>query len=143
MFEDLEFRGFQVEFHWHAKATLGDDFPDAAAELETALVKSTIPIREIIAGGGGESKGAQRLPHALAALGWPKFTFIIEKSVNAERRQSLSHEIDPVRTYPNGTRLAIEIEWNNKHPFHNRNIENLKRLHAVGAIWICSNAQTA
>jgi len=136
MFEALRAAGFQVEFHSHAQAILSVDFPDAAVELETALLASTIPIQEIIAGGGGEAKGTQRLRKALAAKGWPKLTFTIEKTINGVRRESVSHEIDHVRLFDNGARIALEIEWNNKDPFYDRDLENFKRLHADGAISI-------
>lgn len=32
--------------------------------------------------------------------------------------------------------FALEIEWNNKDPFYDRDLENFKRLHADGAISI-------
>jgi hypothetical protein len=134
MFERLTARGFQVEFLSHARAILSVDFPRALAELESALLASTIPIEEIIAGGGGEAKGTQRLRKALAALAWPKFTFTIEKRINGVPRESVSHEIDHVRTFEGGARIALEIEWNNKDPFYDRDLENFKRLHADGAI---------
>jgi hypothetical protein len=67
-------------------------------------------------------------------MNWPKFTFTIEKRINTVPRESVSHEIDHVRTFDNGTRLALEIEWNNKDPFYDRDLENFKRLHADGAI---------
>lgn len=47
--------------------------------------------------------------------------------------KSISHEIDHVRQFPSGT-IALEIEWNNKDPFLDRDLENFKRLHADGAI---------
>jgi len=134
MFETLIAKGFQVEFQSHAEAILRVDFPDAVAELEEALSDSTIPIEEIIAGGGGESKGTQRLRKALVNLNWPKFIFTIKKLINDVPRESVSHEIDHVRTFSNGTRIALEIEWNNKDPFYDRDLENFKRLHADGAI---------
>src|ERR1700735_2197275 len=134
MFDSLTAKGFQVVFLSHAQAILGVDFPAASAELESALSGSTIPIEEIIAGGGGESKGTQRLRKALANLSWPKFTFTIEKRINGVPRESVSHEIDHVRTFPSGARIALEIEWNNKDPFYDRDLENFKRLHADGAI---------
>jgi len=134
MFESLISRGFQVEFHSHAEAILGVDFPDAVIELENALASSTVPIEEIIAGGGGEAKGTQRLRKTLYAVDWPKFTFAIEKRINGVPRESVSHEIDHVRTYENGNRIALEIEWNNKDPFYDRDLENFKRLHSDGAI---------
>ena len=49
-------------------------------------------------------------------------------------RESVSHEIDHVRTFESGARIALEIEWNNKDPFYDRDLENFKRLHADGAI---------
>lgn len=134
MFEALQNRGFQVEFHSHARAILSTDFPLAASELEDALSATTIPIEEIIAGGGGEAKGTQRLRRALTGMGWPKTTFVVEKRINGVARESQSHEIDHVRTFDDSSRVALEIEWNNKDPFYDRDLENFKRLHADGAI---------
>ncbi|MBV9786526.1 MAG: restriction endonuclease [Acidisphaera sp.] len=134
MLEALTRKGFQIDFLSHAEAILSVDFPQAVAELESALADTTIPIEEIIAGGGGESKGTQRLRRALNSLGWPKFKFVIERRVNDVPRESVSHEIDHVRTFAGGARIALEIEWNNKDPFYDRDLENFKRLHADGAI---------
>ena len=134
MFEALIEKGFQVEFHSHARAILAADFPGAAEELESALLKATIPIEEIIAGGGGEAKGTQRLRNALTALAWPKTEFVVERSVNGVKRESQSHIVDHVRQLESGERVALEIEWNNKDPFFDRDLENFKRLHADGAI---------
>lgn len=127
-------KGFQVEFLSHAQAILSVDFPDAVAELKEALLATTIPIEEIIAGGGGEAKGTQRLRRALAAKGWVKTTFVIEKRINGVPRESQSHEVDHVRSFESGAQIALEIEWNNKDPFYDRDLENYKRLHADGAI---------
>ena len=134
MLDSLVAKGFQVEFLSHARAILSVYFPDALAELESALASTTIPIEEIIAGRGGEAKGTQRLRRALAAMGWPKTVFRIEKRINDVPRESQSHEIDHVRTFEGGARIALEIEWNNKDPFYDRDLENFKRLHADGAI---------
>ena len=45
-------KGFQVQFHSHARAILSVDFPAAITELCGVLSEVTIPIEEIIAGGG-------------------------------------------------------------------------------------------
>lgn len=129
----LSTKGFQIEFHSHASAILSIDFPDALVELGSALSDLTIPIEEIIAGGGGEAKGTQRLRRALNTAGWKKTKFEIRKTINGRERESISHEIDHVRDFPAGT-VALEIEWNNKDPFFDRDLENFKRLHADGAI---------
>ena len=134
MFDALLEKGFQVEHHGHAKAILTSDFPLAISELEEALIAATIPVEEIIAGGGGEAKGTQRLRRALATKSWVKTTFVVEKRINGVPRESQSHEVDHVRTFGDGSRVALEIELNNKDPFYDRDLENFKRLHADGAI---------
>jgi len=133
MFDSLRSRGFQIEFLSHAQAILQIDFPDAVSELEEVLTSATIPIEEIIAGGGGEAKGTQRLRRALHGRGWPKTKFEVRKTINGQQREAISHEVDHVRAFANGL-VALEIEWNNKDPFFDRDLENFKRLHADGAI---------
>jgi hypothetical protein len=86
--------------------------PDIASEAFNVM----IPIEEIIAGGGGEAKGTQRLRKALSDLSWPKTEFVVQKIINGKVREAISHEIDHVREFPAGT-IALEIEWNNKDPF--------------------------
>lgn len=137
MFDSLLSLNFQIQFESHARAILGADFPSAIGELQHALASATIPIEEIIAGGGGEARGTQRLRRALAAKGWRKTTFKVEKRINDVPRESQSHEVDHVREFEfDGriARIALEIEWNNKDPFFDRDLENFKRLHADGAI---------
>ncbi len=133
IFASLTALGYQIEFHSHSKAILSIDFPDALIELERALGGLTIPIEEIIAGGGGEAKGTQRLRRALTALQWAKTTFEIKKTINGREREAVSHEIDHVREFTTGV-VALEIEWNNKDPFFDRDLENFKRLHSDGGI---------
>jgi hypothetical protein len=117
LFEDLIRKGFQIEFHGHAKAILSVDFPEAVCELASVLEHVTIPIQEIIGSGGGETKGTQRLRKALAGAHWNKVNFLVEKKINGITREAKSHEVDHVREFPNNNMLALEIEWNNKDPF--------------------------
>ncbi|WOE75262.1 BglII/BstYI family type II restriction endonuclease [Alterisphingorhabdus coralli] len=133
MFGRLAEAGFTLYYTNHAEAILRYDFPDLITEIETALLELRLPITEIIGGGGGETKMTQRLRKALANLGWPKHNFIVAKTVDGEPKESTSHEIDHVRRADAGT-VAFEIEWNNKDPFFDRDLENFKRLHAEGAI---------
>lgn len=137
MLERLSERGFELTFLSHAEAILSRDFPDAVGELETALENFSIPITEIIGSGGGETAGTQRLRNTLYNLGWPKTKFEIKKIVNEIERESITHEIDHVKEFAvNGHpfKIALEIEWNNKDPFFDRDLENFKRLHAEGVI---------
>lgn len=133
VFDQLKQYGYQVEALSHARAILQVDFPTVEAELEEVLLPFKIPVSELIAGGGGEAKGTQRLRNALTEREWPKFHFLVERKINGRTLESQSHEVDHVRELPNG-RIALEIEWNNKDPFFDRDLENYKRLHADGAI---------
>ena len=134
MFVELKKEGFEIELHSHAAAILGVDFPEALKELESVLVELDIPITEIIGSGGGEAKGTQRLRRALSQRGWNKVSFEIKKTINSVERESISHEVDHVRAFADNKLVALEIEWNNKDPFFDRDLENFKRLHAEGAI---------
>jgi hypothetical protein len=133
MFDHLHQRGFTILILSHAEAILTIDFPEVAGEIEEILLRSQIPIEEIIGSGGGETKGTQRLRRALKEKGWRKHNFVVQRVIDGRPLESRSHEIDHVREFEAGT-VALEIEWNNKDPFFDRDLENFKRLHADGAI---------
>ena len=59
--------------------------------------------------------------------------FVVQRIIDGIEREAQSHEVDHIRTFESGT-VALEIEWNNKDPFFDRDLENFKRLHADGAI---------
>lgn len=133
-FAILKERGFNIQFLSHAEAILEHDFPGALDELEMVLAELRLPITEIIGSGGGETKFTQRLRRQLAELGWAKHIFRVDKSIDGTVRESISHEVDHVKAYEGAGTIAMEIEWNNKDPFYDRDLENFKRLHAEGAI---------
>lgn len=125
--------GFSLHFSSHAEAILASDFGELANELEQALLAVSIPITEIVGSGGGEAQLTQRLRRAFANLGWNKRNVEIKKIVDGVERESISHEIDHFHATSNGN-FALEIEWNNKDPFFDRDLENFKRLHAEGVV---------
>lgn len=135
MLERLKEKGFEVLTLYHAEAILRHDLPQAAVELESVLLEVTIPVEELVRGGGGEGQVTQRIRRALAERGWKKHRFEIKKIVDGEEKEAISHEIDHVKKFRTGT-FALEIEWNNKDPFFDRDLENFKRLHAEGVISI-------
>lgn len=135
MFEKIQKKGFQVLALHHAEAILKHDMPTAIIEIEKVLISATIPAIELVQGGGGEGELTQRLRKSLADEGWEKHNFEIKKIVDGVEKESISHEIDHVKRFPKGT-CAMEIEWNNKDPFFDRDLENFKRLHADGVISI-------
>lgn len=135
MFQSLIDKGFNVAIKNHAGAILTVDFPDVAKELEEALLNVSIPSEELIGSGGGEAQSTQRLRHALSEAGWPKHNFDFRLIVDGVETVATSHQIDHVKRCPGGT-IACEVEWNNKDPFYDRDLENFQRLHAQSAISI-------
>ena len=141
MFDKLKAKGFDVLTLHHAEAIVSRDMVQAERELQEALLALEVPITEIVAGGGGEAAVTQRLRRALAQRGWVKRNIRVRKLVDwggqGDEREvaSLSHEIDHVKSFgPEGWIFALEIEWNNKDPFFDRDLESFKRLHAEGAV---------
>jgi Restriction endonuclease BglII len=133
MFAKLTAKGFNISIRNHAGAILSVDFPHVASELEAALLELAIPAEELIGSGGGEAQSTRRLRHRLSNIGWPKHNFNFQLIVDGVETVSNSHEIDHVRRTDQGT-IALEIEWNNKDPFFDRDLENFQRLHAQSAI---------
>jgi hypothetical protein len=130
----LTARGFDVQFLSHARSILTSEFAPQLVELAGVLTGLTLPITEIIGSGGGETPFTQRTRGALARLDWKKHNFVIGKTIDGEEREATSHEVDHVKTVSGVGTIGCEIEWNNKDPFFDRDLENFKRLHAEGAI---------
>jgi hypothetical protein len=131
--EGLRGLGFDVQARNHAEAILRHDFAGEAAELVGALRGFSIPAAELIGSGGGEARSTRRLRRVLAEHGWRKHRFEIALTVDGRVKDAVTHEIDHVRHGAAGT-LALEIEWNNKDPFFDRDLENFQRLHAQSVI---------
>ena len=133
MFEALRDAGFDVAVSNHAEAILTVDFPEVADDLVEVLLNFDVEAREIVGSGGGQAASTMRLRDALYRKGWPKHEFVVQTVVDGNEREAISHEIDHVLRHEAGT-LALEIEWNNKDPFFDRDLENFQRLHAQSAI---------
>ena len=131
--EGLASAGFDIDTRNHAMAVLQRDFP---VELDTfcgAVGEFRIDPEELIRGGGGESPFTQRLRKTLTEAGWRKRNVRIRKVVNGDEREAETHEIDHFFTGSNGG-IAAEIEWNNKDPFFNRDLETFRQLHAENVL---------
>lgn len=133
MFDRLKSNGFDILSLNHAEAILERDMPDAVNDLEESLLSMSLPIEELVRGGGGEGQLTQRLRHALSDKEWEKHNFKVVKTIDGKEMPSLSHEVDHVKKF-SGYTFALEIEWNNKDPFFDRDLESFQRLHSYGAI---------
>jgi hypothetical protein len=133
MFHLLKVAGYDIATRNHAEAILTADFAEITGNLVRTLLGFRLSPRDIIQSGGGQAESTMRLRDSLVAAGWHKHEFIVRTIVDGIEREARGHEIDHVLHAANGT-LALEIEWNNKDPFFDRDLENFQRLHAQGAI---------
>ncbi len=130
---DLVSAGFDIAALNHAEAVLERDFLQPMSELCDIMLGINISVEELVRGGGGESPMTRRLRNALNDRGWPTRQVTIRRIVDDEERASTTHKIDHVRSTDSGS-IALEIEWNNKDPFYDRDLENFQRLHREGVI---------
>ena len=133
MLDSLLALGYDVRTLHHAEAILTHDIPEAAEEIESVLREARIDVVSLIRGGGGEADFTQNLRMLFESMGWEKHSFEIKKIIDGKEKESISHEVDHVKRFDKGV-VALEIEWNNKDPFFDRDLENFKRLHADGVI---------
>lgn len=139
LFPKLQRLKYEIEFLHHAEAIIRHDLPTLALDLDTVFGDLSIAVEELVRGGGGESPMTQRIRRALESKDWRKRFIETKKTIEikklSEPREvlSTSHEIDHIKSY-GAYVAAMEIEWNNKDPFFDRDLENFKRLHSDGAI---------
>ena len=116
----------KYEFHeWkHAIAIMKYDFPKEWRDLLDLLTDFTIPILWIKAPGGSKSEIARHIDKFLVQeRGWAEKKFDTKIIVDATEHDTPTHKID---CYKNG--IAIELEWNNKDPFFDRDLNNFRLL---------------
>ena len=131
----LDIDGYEIYFTRYADSILSDRFPNAKNELHSILNDFYIRKDAIIAGGGGKSTITQGLERTLYGLEWRKKIVIDEHFVDGQRIISESHEVDHYKGFENGN-VGLEIEWNNKDPFYDRDLENFRKLHSINSIAI-------
>jgi Restriction endonuclease BglII len=124
------------EFHeWrNAIAVLSAAYPEEWADILTVLasfrlLRSDIE-KEKDEGFGDRSKVVIRIDDlALRARGWQPHQFATKIVVDAEGYDSPTHEVDCIKS-----KVAIELEWNNKTEFYDRDLNNFRRLFELQVI---------
>jgi hypothetical protein len=121
----------QYEVHeWkHACAILHSDFPKEWQDLIDLLEQFRLRHSWIITPGGRKSQVAEAIDSFLYARGWVEREFQTEIHVDTEVTQSPTHAVDCYRN-----RVALEVEWNNKDPFFDRDLNNFRLLFDLRAI---------
>jgi hypothetical protein len=136
---DFILKNYEV-YEWrHASAVLYNDFPDEWDDIVEVLTNFRLKQSAIVVGGGNKSEGATDIDNHFNRLGWRETKFdtsisITEYEVVGRSRrnfiekdsfeiQSPTHLVDEYKN-----RIAVEVEWNNKDPFYDRDLNNFRLL---------------
>ena len=120
---------YEVHEWKHAIAILQTDFPNEWNNILDLLTDFKLCKSWIIEPGGRKSQVSEAIDHFLYSRDWIEKEFETSVKVDDIMMESPTHKID---CYKN--RIALEIEWNNKDPFFDRDLNNFRLLFDLRAI---------
>ncbi len=120
---------YEIHEWKHAYAILAGDFPDEWNDIIEVLSEFRLYKSWLTTGGGQKSKISGFIDEFLYQRGWEEKNFSTRVVVDEQSMDTPTHKID---CYKN--RIALEIEWNNKDPFYDRDLNNFRLLFDLRAI---------
>ncbi len=127
---------YRFKEYRHASGVLASDFPQHWEDILGCLDHFVLRKSAIIVGGGGRSQIPQELDSYLYAKGWREEQFDIKIVVDSEEHPTPTHKIDnfkpgPVTQIGSSSGVGVEVEWNNKTEFYDRDLNNFRLLHEL------------
>lgn len=117
-------------FDWrNAAAILTAVHPEQAADIVDVLGRFTLNHSDLAVGGGNKSKVSRFIDTGLYAHGWVEKAFDTKFVVDGVEYPSPTHSVDCVKG-----KVALEVEWNNKDPFFDRDLNNFRLLYDLRII---------
>ena len=107
----------------HACAILARDFPQEFDDLLYCLTHFRLKKSHILTPGGGRSPISISIDGFLAERGWKEENFDIKIEVDGRPIPIPTHSIDNFKN-----RVGVEVEWNNKTEFYDRDLNNFRLL---------------
>ncbi len=120
---------YEVHEWKHACAILHQDFPAEWADLVAVLSQFRLKRSQIVKAGGSKSDVSKSIDSFLYQRGWRERQFATKIVVDDVSTDSPTHKVDCFKN-----RVALEIEWNNKDPFYDRDLNNFRLLFDLRAI---------
>ncbi len=120
---------YEVKEWRHAGAILAADFPAEWKDIVEVLTGFRLLRSEIAEPGGSKSKIASRIDFELGGRGWVEKSFATKIVIDRTEIDSPTHKVDCFRN-----RVGLEIEWNNKDPFFDRDLNNFRLLFELRAL---------
>jgi hypothetical protein len=103
--------------------------PDEWLDIIEVLRRFRLLRSEILTAGGGLSPISRQINGAFGARGWREEKFETRIVVGETVYASPTHAVDCFKG-----RVAVELEWNNKDPFFDRDLNNFRLLFEMRAI---------
>lgn len=117
-------------YEWkHACAILASDFPEQWQDTIEVLRKFKLGKKDVLASGGGISPVSQWFEKQFFDRGWVSHSFDTKIVVDKKEAITPTHKVDCIKG-----KVALEIEWNNKDPFYDRDLNNFRLLFDLRAI---------
>ncbi len=117
-------------FDWrNALLILQGAHPQEWADLAASLAEFRLPWSQLAAKGKNKTESAKLLDSSLYQRGWVEKSFDTKILIDDQETPSPTHSID---CYKN--RVALEVEWNNKDPFFDRDLNNFRLLYELRVI---------
>jgi hypothetical protein len=129
LFPEFILNNYEIHEWKHATTILHGDFPEEWNNVIETLTEFRLKKSWITIGGGSKSLVSGWLDSKLESFGWIEKSFDTKMVVDNVENISPTHKID---CYKN--RIALEIEWNNKDPFFDRDLNNFRLLFELRAI---------
>ena len=120
---------YEVYEYRHAIAILNVDFPEEYSEVIEMLCTFTLKKSAILTPGGRKSPISEELDSYLYKRGWVEKEFDTQLIIDGTTHETPTLKIDCYKNH-----IALDIEWNNKDPFYDRDLNNYRLLHDRGAI---------
>lgn len=114
---------YEIHEWRNAVGVLQTACPAEWADIQAALRAFRLLRSEILMAGGRRSSIVERLEQPLKDAGWVEKHFETAIVVDGNHRESPTHSVDCFKG-----RVALEVEWNNKDPFYDRDLNNFRLL---------------
>ncbi len=126
--EDL--RDLYLVKEWrNATGILATACPEEWEEIIEVLRAFRLLRSEVQAAGKNRSPIARQIDSSFSKLGWKETQFATAIKIDDREYSSPTHKVDCFKG-----RVALELEWNNKDPFFDRDLNNFRLLFDLRAI---------
>ncbi len=120
---------FEVHEWRNGLAILSTAHPKEWRNIVEVLRGFTLLRSDVLRPGGSKGLISSKLDSHFTKLGWAEKKFDTKIVVDKAEHVAPTHKVD---CYKN--RVALEVEWNNKDPFYDRDLNNFRLLFELRAI---------